>query len=766
MPDDLRHKSRALTEGPDRAPARAMLKAIGFSSEDLARPLIGVASTWTETMPCNFHLRRLAEQVKQGIRAAGCTPMEFDTIAISDGVTMGTEGMKASLVSREVIADSIELVGRGHLFDGDGGPGRLRQDASPARRWRCSGSTCRRSCSTAGPFAPDGSRGATSPSRTSSRAWAPTPPAACRRRSSRELEDSACPGSGACGGQYTANTMALALEVLGLSPVGYATIPAEDPRKDDATRAAGALAVELLRTGRRPRRHLTRASFENAIAAVAATGGSTNAVLHLLALAREASIPLSIDDFDRVSQTDAAPGRPQARRPVRGGGHGPGRRRAPAGVAPARGREARRRGPRRRTAAAGPSTPRARAETPGQQVVRPLSEPVSPTGGLVILRGNLAPEGCVLKMSGHERPLPPRAGAGVRARGGRLRRGPRRRHPARTTWWSSATRVRGAGPGMREMLGVTAALVGQGLGEQVALITDGRFSGATRGLMVGHVAPEAAAGGPIAALRDGDMVVIDVQRARAASRAPGRGDRRAPPGLDAARPALRLGRVRQVRGARHLGGRGRDHPPATHLKPKGAVNGHAVLREGRPARADPEAQGRDHRLRQPGARPRAQPQGLRGRRPRRAARREQVGPEGAGRRSARPVRGRRRARGGRHHGPHPGREAAEDLRGGDRPRASSRGKALFFAHGFNIHYGQIRPPPEVDVILIAPKAPGHMVRRLYQQGQGTPVADRRAPGRLGPGEDPRPVLRPGAGQRALRRAGDHLQGGDRDRPVR
>jgi dihydroxy-acid dehydratase len=301
MTFDPRHKSRALTEGPDRAPARSMLRGIGFTPEDLARPLIGVASTWTETMPCNFHLRRLAEQVKKGIRDAGATPMEFDTIAISDGVTMGTEGMKASLVSREVIADSIELVGRGHLFDGMVAlvgcdktlPGAamalLRLDLPSLLLY---GGSIRpglfegRDVTIQDVFEGVGAHAA---GRMSAAKLA-------------ELEGAACPGSGACGGQYTANTMALALEVLGLSPVGYATIPAEDRRKDDATRAAGTLAVQLLRDGRRPLQRLSRASFENAIAAVAATGGSTNAVLHLLALAREAGIPLSIDDFDRVSR--------------------------------------------------------------------------------------------------------------------------------------------------------------------------------------------------------------------------------------------------------------------------------------------------------------------------------------------------------------------------------------------------------------------------------------------------------------------------------
>jgi dihydroxy-acid dehydratase len=507
MTFDPRHKSRALTEGPDRAPARSMLRGIGFTPEDLARPLIGVASTWTETMPCNFHLRRLAEQVKKGIRDAGATPMEFDTIAISDGVTMGTEGMKASLVSREVIADSIELVGRGHLFDGMVAlvgcdktlPGAamalLRLDLPSLLLY---GGSIRpglfegRDVTIQDVFEGVGAHAA---GRMSAAKLA-------------ELEGAACPGSGACGGQYTANTMALALEVLGLSPVGYATIPAEDRRKDDATRAAGTLAVQLLRDGRRPLQRLSRASFENAIAAVAATGGSTNAVLHLLALAREAGIPLSIDDFDRVSRrtpllADLKPGGQYVAVDMDRAGGVPllVQRLLQAGKLD--GEALAGDGRRWSDHAAGAR------ETPGQRVVRPISEPVSQVGGLVILRGNLAPEGCVVKMAGHERPYhrgPARVfereeDAFATVRAGAIRPGD-----------VVVIRYEGprGGPGMREMLGVTAALVGQGLGEQVALITDGRFSGATRGLMVGHVAPEAAVGGPIAAVREGDMLVIDV----------------------------------------------------------------------------------------------------------------------------------------------------------------------------------------------------------------------------------------------------------------
>ncbi len=511
MPHDPRSRSRAITEGPDRAPARAMLKAIGFTDADLARPIVGVASTWTETMPCNFHLRRLAERVKEGIRAAGATPMEFNTIAISDGVTMGTEGMKASLVSREVIADSIELVGRGHLFDAMVAlvacdktiPGAamalLRLDLPSLLLY-------------GGSIAPGRFDGRDVTIQDVFEAVGAHAAGRLPLARLKELEDVACPGSGACGGQFTANTMALATEVLGLSPVGYATIPAEDPRKDEATRAAGAALVGLLREGRRPSDVVTRASFENAIASVAATGGSTNAVLHLMALASEAGIPLALDDFDRVSRKtpliadlkpggrftavdlDKAGGVPLVVQRLLRGGFFDGEARAAGGK---RWSE--------HVAAA--------AETKGQQVVHLPNEPLRSSGGLVILRGNLAPEGCVLKVAGHERPFhrgPARVfereeDAFAAVRDGRIRAGD-----------VVVIRYEGprGGPGMREMLGVTAALVGQGLGESVALLTDGRFSGATRGLMVGHVAPEAAAGGPIAALREGDSIVFDVEARR------------------------------------------------------------------------------------------------------------------------------------------------------------------------------------------------------------------------------------------------------------
>jgi dihydroxy-acid dehydratase len=506
---DPRHRSRILLDGPERAPARAMLKAIGFTDEDLSRPLVGIANTWVETMPCNYHLRDLAQALKEGIRAAGGTPMEFNTIAISDGVTMGTEGMKASLISREVIADSIELVGRGHFFDAlvclvacdktipGGAMGLLRCDVpgfvlyggsiAPGR-WRDRSLTIQDVFEAVGAFA----RGKLS------------------EQEFREIENCACPGAGACGGQFTANTMALALEFLGLSPMGSASPPALDPRKKQVAYECGRLVMEMLRRGQKPRDYLTRASFENAIAGVAATGGSTNAVLHLLAIAHEAGVELTIDDFDTVSSrtpiiADLKPwGRYVAADLDRAGGtrlvakhlleHGKldGRQMTPSGKTLAE-----------EAALA--------VETPGQDVVTTCDRPLKPNGGLVILKGNLAPEGAVLKIAGHERTY---------------HRGPARVFDREEDAMRAVTageirpgdvvviRYEGpkGGPGMREMLGVTSAIVGAGLGESVALLTDGRFSGATHGLMAGHVAPEAAVGGPIALVRDGDMIVFDVPR--------------------------------------------------------------------------------------------------------------------------------------------------------------------------------------------------------------------------------------------------------------
>jgi dihydroxy-acid dehydratase len=511
MSSDLRHHSRAITEGPDRAPARAMFKAIGLTDDDLAKPLVGVANTWIEVMPCNFHLRRLSAKVKEGIRAAGGTPIEFNTIAVSDGIAMGTEGMKASLISREVIADSIELVTRGHLFDavvaivgcdktipgaamalvrldlpslvlygGSIMPGHLDdRDLTIQDVFEAVGAYA------AGRLSADGLR---------------------------EIENRACPGPGACGGQFTANTMAMALELLGLSPMGNNGIPAMDTAKDDAAYRCGQLVMDLLRRALRPRAIITRRALENAIAGIAATGGSTNGVLHLLAIAREAEVPLSIDDFDRVSEhtpylADLKPGgRFVAPDLYRAGGVAlVARRLLDAGLLHAE----------QMTVTGRPIGEEARAavEASGQEVVRPLTNPLKPTGGLVILKGNLAPEGCVVKVAGHER---------------LLHRGPARVFDCEEDAFAAVQRrdiqpgdvvvirYEGpvGGPGMREMLGVTAALVGEGLGEEVALLTDGRFSGATHGLMAGHVAPEAARGGPIAAVRDGDTITFDVRGRR------------------------------------------------------------------------------------------------------------------------------------------------------------------------------------------------------------------------------------------------------------
>jgi dihydroxy-acid dehydratase len=509
MPFDPRHRSRTMNDGPDRAAARAMLKATGFSNADLAKPIIGVANTWTETMPCNFHLRALADKVKEGIRAAGGTPMEFDTIAISDGITMGTEGMKASLVSREIIADSIELVCRGHLFDGIvclvGCDKTIPAAAMALLRLNLPGLLLY-----GGSIMPGRFEGKDVTVQDVFEAIGAQAAGKISLQTLHSLEDVACPGAGACGGQFTANTMALAAEFLGLSPIGYGSIPAVDPRKDAATVEAGKLMMKILADGVLPRQVVTRTSFDNAIAGVAATGGSTNAVLHLTAIAHEAEIAISLEDFDRIS----------ARTPLVGDLKPGGKYMAVdldrAGGVPL---------VAQRLIAAGKfdgnaltadglrwSDHAAKAvETPGQEVVRPLSRPVKSTGGLNILRGSLAPGGAVVKMAGHERTQhrgPARVfdreeDAFAAVRGGSIVAGD-----------VVVIRYEGprGGPGMREMLGVTGAIVGRGLGESVALVTDGRFSGATRGLMIGHVAPEAAMGGPLAAVRDGDIVLIDTEQ--------------------------------------------------------------------------------------------------------------------------------------------------------------------------------------------------------------------------------------------------------------
>ena len=502
-----KHQSHILTNGRDRAPARSMLKSIGFTDEDLAKPLIGVAHMWIETMPCNFNHRDLAERVKAGIRAAGATPMEFNTISISDGVTMGTEGMKASLVSRDLIADSIELVGRGYLFDAmiaivgcdktlpGAAMGLIRLDVPSLILY-------------GGSIAPGRFKGRDVTIQDVFEAVGANAAGRITDEELLEVENAACPGAGACGGQYTANTMAMILEFIGMAIMGTGSVSATDPRKEKTAYECGRAIVDLLNRGLRPSDILTRKSFENAVAGVAATGGSTNAVLHVLAMAREAGIPLDIDDFNPICHrtpliTDMKPGGKYTAVDLgNAGGIGLVAQRLVAGGYLDGGQ----------MTVTGQTIAEEAAkavETPGQNVVYTTESPIKAHGGLVILKGNLAPEGAVVKISGFER---------------KVHRGPARIFNREEEAMAAVTshqinpgdvmviRYEGpkGGPGMREMLGVTAAIVGEGLGESVALLTDGRFSGATRGLMVGHVAPEAAAGGPIAALRDGDIVVCDI----------------------------------------------------------------------------------------------------------------------------------------------------------------------------------------------------------------------------------------------------------------
>ncbi len=506
-----KHKSHDLTDGPGRAPARAMLKAVGFTNDDLARPLVGVANTWIEVMPCNYHLRRLSEKVKAGIRAAGGTPIEYNTIAVSDGISMGTEGMKASLISREVIADSIELVARGHLFDAvvalSGCDKTIPGTVMALARLNLPSLMLYGGSIMPGQFQ--------NHDVTIQDVFEAVGKHAAGKMTDaelRDLEDHACPGPGACGGQFTANTMAIAFEFLGISPMGYNGVPAMDPRKDEVAFRCGQMVMELLKTDLRPRRIITRKALENAIIAVATTGGSTNAVLHLLAVAREAGVRLTLDDFDKINRkvpllADLKPGGrfTAADLYAAGGTTLVAKRLLDAGILY----------PDQPTVTGRTIGEEARQakETPGQHVLRPLADPIKATGGLVILKGNLAPEGCVVKVAGHER-MSHRGPAKVFDReedafaavqGGQIKAGD-----------VVVIRYEGpqGGPGMREMLGVTGAIVGAGLGESVALLTDGRFSGATHGLMAGHVAPEAAKGGPIAALKNGDIIVFDVAARR------------------------------------------------------------------------------------------------------------------------------------------------------------------------------------------------------------------------------------------------------------
>lgn len=505
--DPAKRLSAGLTDGPERAAARAMLKGTGFSDDDLAKPLIGVATTWIETMPCNLNQRDLAQQVKAGIRTAGATPVEFNTISVSDGVSMGTEGMRASLVSREVIADSIELVARGHQLDGliclVGCDKTIPAAAMALCRLDIPGVVLY-----SGSIAPGRWRGRDVTIQDVFEAVGQHAAGTMSSEDLHDLEGAACPGAGACGGHFTANTMSTALQFLGISPASLSEIPATEPGKKAAAQEAGRIVTQLVKDDVRSLHFITKSSLENAITSVAATGGSTNAVMHLLAIAHEAGIDLTIDEFDVIASrtpvvASLKPGGEYVATDLyKAGGVGLVMRELLKkdllhGDAPT---------VDGRTIAeiAGEAK-----EAFGQKVVLPIEEPIKPTGGLAILRGNLAPDGCVVKLAGHERTF---------------HRGPARIFESEEECFEAVARraiqagevvvIRyegpAGGPGMREMLHVTAALVGEGLGDSVALITDGRFSGATHGLMVGHIAPEAARGGPLAAVRDGDTIEIDV----------------------------------------------------------------------------------------------------------------------------------------------------------------------------------------------------------------------------------------------------------------
>ena len=500
--------SNPLTTGPSRAPARAMLKAVGFSDADLKKPLIGVANTWIEIGPCNYHLRDLAAHVKEGIRRAGGTPMEFNTVSISDGITMGSEGMRASLVSRVVIADSIELVARGNGFDGlvvlVGCDKTIPGGVMALARLNIPGIALY-----GGSIAPGQFNGKDVTIQDVFEAVGANASGAMTDADLCRLEDSACPGAGACGGQFTANTMAIASEFLGIAALGSGSVPANDSAKADVARAAGERVMELVRKNLRPRDIITRSALENAIASVATTGGSTNAVLHLIAIAHEAGLQLSLEDFDRISAktpliADLKPSGRFVATDLHAAGGSPllAKRLADAGFVNGSSQTV-----SGRTLAAEAAA--IAKEAPGQEVVRAVDRPLKTSGGLVILRGSLAPDGAVMKVSGTGR---------------MAHRGPARVFDSEEAAFDAVQHQRikagdvvviryegpGGGPGMREMLAVTAAIVGAGLGETVALVTDGRFSGATRGHAVGHIAPEAARGGPIAAVRDGDTINIDV----------------------------------------------------------------------------------------------------------------------------------------------------------------------------------------------------------------------------------------------------------------
>jgi dihydroxy-acid dehydratase len=518
MAVDPRKHSRVLLEGPDRAAARAMMKAVGFNDADLSRPQIGVAHCWIGTMPCNWNHRKLAEKVMQGIRAAGGTPIEVNTISITDGITMGTEGMKGSLISREVVADSVELVARSHMFDGivtiSGCDKTIpamtmvlgRLDI-PSLMLYCGSIMFGRCAGTEGPFA-----GRNLTIQDVFEALGAYNAGKIPLEQFKDVEDHACPGAGACGGQFTANTMATAYEMLGMSPMGWNDIPAVDPRKEEVAFESGKLVMELLRKGISPRSLVTRKSFENAIMGVMATGGSTNAVLHLLATARDFGVKLAIDDFDRISRktpvlADLKPwGTYTAPEMYDAGGMAVvGKRLLEAGLLHASEKTV--------TGRTIGEEVKAAAEPAGQPVIKPLAKALKSEGGIAILRGNLAPDGCVIKLSGQKK---------------YAHRGPARVFEREEDAFQAVKkgkikpndviviRYEGpkGGPGMREMLHVTGALQGAGLGESVALMTDGRFSGATHGFMIAHIVPEAADRGPIAAVKSGDIINIDVKKRR------------------------------------------------------------------------------------------------------------------------------------------------------------------------------------------------------------------------------------------------------------
>ncbi|MEE8124449.1 MAG: dihydroxy-acid dehydratase [Nitrospirales bacterium] len=511
MSETLKKNSLALTEGPDRAPARAMLRAVGLTDEDFTRPLIAVANTWSEVTPCNYHLRDLATSVKQGIREAGGTPIEFNTIVVSDGISMGTEGMKASLISREIIADSIELTVRGHLFDGV-----IALSGCDKTIPGCVMALARLNLPSimlyGGSIMPGEFHGKPVSIQDVFEAVGSHARGTMTTEELTELERKACPGAGACGGQFTANTMAIAFEFLGISPLGFNGVPALDPKKHQIAKDCGSLLLNLLKKDIRPRDIITRPALENAIAAIATTGGSTNGVLHLLAIAHEMNLPLSIDDFDSINRqipllADLKPGgkfmaadlyqaggTPLVAKWLLDAGYLHGTQMTVTG----------------RTLAEEAATAK---ETSGQQVLHPVAQPIKPTGGLVVLKGNLAPEGCVVKVAGHAK-TSHRGAAKVFDTEGEAFRAVQQGEIVDGDVVVIRYEGPQGGPGMREMLGVTSAIVGAGLGESVALLTDGRFSGATHGLMAGHVAPEAAKGGPIAAVQNGDMIQFDIPNRR------------------------------------------------------------------------------------------------------------------------------------------------------------------------------------------------------------------------------------------------------------